>query len=119
MGEKVRFLGCVAKYTTSTALLTLQHKYPTSSPTPSTASVDVNLLLSTLKSTDTQFGEWVNVIGYVALGPVPESRVCKTSAEGARRVTVFVQAVMLWSAGSVNLGEYEKVLEERRAVARR
>jgi len=66
----------------------------------------VNILLSTLKSTDTQVGEWVNVMGYLEekdRGPRRE----KGRGRGERGDVgaVGVQAVMLWSAGS---GEYEK-----------
>lgn len=79
--------------------------------------MDVNLLLSTLKTTDTQRGEWVNVVGYV------EGRTTKSGPEGRAQkggpdkvVGVKVQAIMLWSAGDVKVEEYEKTLEERKHV---
>ena len=82
----------------------------------------MNLLLDNLKSTDTQVGEWVNVIGYVqddekATAPRNCNRVLnqKTKASGMNGRVQIVQAVMLWSAGAVKLGEYEKSLEARRA----
>ncbi len=82
--------------------------------------MNVNLLLSTLKPTDTQVGEWVNVIGYVAVPLVHHSKAeRKTTAEAAKRVTVFLQAIMLWSAGSIKLGDYERVLDECKEVGRR
>lgn len=109
----------VTKYTTSTASLMLQHNYPAVSATSTTiASVDVNLLLSTLKPTDTQVGEWVNVIGYVTSEPVFTIRA-KHRSEASKRATASVQAVMLWSAGSIKLGDYERVLSERKEVEKR
>jgi hypothetical protein len=76
--------------------------------------VDVNLLLSTMKSTDTRVGEWVNVTGYVE----EENRGLRRK-EGRGRGdrgnvgALRVQAVMLWSAGSVNLGQYETAVSRR------
>ena len=111
----------VTKYTSSTATLTLHHNYPTVSASPtSVASVDVNLLLSTLKPTDTQVGEWVNVIGYITSQPTRTAKTEPRSAsEALKWAKVFVQAVMLWSAGSIKLGEYERVLAERKDVDKR
>lgn len=110
-GTKVRFLGCITAYDTLTGALKLQHAYPacpnnpTNKACPTTAVVDVNLLLSTLKWRDIQVGGWVNVIGYVQdLG--------KGKIKG-RGSAVGVQALMLWSAGAVRLAEYEKAVEMR------
>ncbi|KAH0536736.1 hypothetical protein FGG08_006408 [Glutinoglossum americanum] len=120
--EKVRFLGCIANYTTATATLTLQHAYPSPSPHLPTAYVDVNPPLSALKPTDTQFGEWVNVIGYVTDG----SSLAGSSGGDKRgelksraRASANVQAVMLWSAGAIDVGEYERVLEDRLEAEKR
>ncbi|GKT91050.1 telomere length regulation ten1 [Colletotrichum tofieldiae] len=66
-GEKVRFLGCVTSYSTHSAVLTLEHGFPKGSNI--SASVDVQLLLGTMKSEQTQIGEWVNIVGYVTTPP--------------------------------------------------
>lgn len=125
---KVRFLGCVTNYNLSTGALTLQHAYPASlNPCPS-VQVDAKLLLENMKSADTQVGEWVNVMGYIER----EGNETPSSEGGDRNVAatdnrrqwktqkvardVKVQAVMLWSAGAVKLGEYEKNLESRMGV---
>ncbi|MCJ1265652.1 hypothetical protein MMC22_005532 [Lobaria immixta] len=116
-GAKVRFLGCVTGYTTKTGILALQHPYPPPPHRSLTAWVDVNLLLSTLKTTDTQRGEWVNIVGYVqgrTTNLRPESRARKSRPDEV--VGVKVQAIMLWSAGDVTLGEYEKALVERKHI---
>ncbi|KAL8763081.1 MAG: hypothetical protein Q9184_001041 [Pyrenodesmia sp. 2 TL-2023] len=131
-GEKVRFLGCVTHYSTVTGTITLQHAYSSTSVPQTicpTATVDVNLLLSALKSTDTQVGEWVNVLGYVQ-GLVDNDgairRVVGRVGAGLRDMNkhkverqigiVGVQAVMLWSAGGVRLADYEKAVEMRKKI---
>lgn len=86
------------------------------------AAVDVNLLLETLKCTDTQAGEWVNVMGYVQ-GPELEKGGKKSKGVGRQGgkeadegTVVKLQAVMLWSAGGLKVWEYEKSLERRKEV---
>ena len=64
-----------------------------------------------MKATDTQVGEWVNVIGYVG----KDDKALKRRKRGEAS-TVRVQAVMLWSAGSVKLGEYEEAVLRRKKV---
>ncbi|KAL9611569.1 MAG: hypothetical protein Q9167_003788 [Letrouitia subvulpina] len=102
-GEKVRFLGCVNGYDASTGTLTVHHAYPPPPHKCAVALVDVNILLSTLKSTDTQTGEWINVIGYV------QEREVELGNKEVR-----VQAIMLWSAGSIKLTDYEEAVKERK-----
>ena len=84
--------------------------------------MDVNLLLETLRREDTQVGAWVNVVGYLE-GIVKEGKRGKMreterdveaqQGDAAPVVYVRVQAIMLWSAGGVKIGEYEKALGER------
>ncbi|KAL8693580.1 MAG: hypothetical protein Q9218_001622 [Villophora microphyllina] len=95
-----------------------KHAYPSGQPTVTTAAVDVNLLLSTLKHTDTQVGEWLNVIGYVQAedGTGKRDRRDMGGQVGFRGNVAKVQAVMLWSAGGVRIGEYEKALEMRKGA---
>ena len=118
----------------------LEHARPatTAPQTTYVAVVDVNLLLATLQTTDLQVGEWVNVVGYVegkrtgstgrrgggggGGGGGGEEERGGGGGGGGRGgggsggggvIGVKVQAMMLWSAGSVNLGEYEHALIER------
>jgi len=109
-GSKVRFLGCVTKYSTKHGTLHLQHSRPTTlhkrpqkNPNVVVAVVDITLLLDTLKTTDTQTGEWVNVVGYV-----------NERFRDGSSVEVMVKALMVWSAGAINISEYEAVVEERK-----
>jgi hypothetical protein len=99
-------LDSVIKYDISSAILTLEHKYPPGSVQK--ALVDVKLLLSTLKSTDTRIGEWVNVMGYITATPSTQ----RLGTEQTKSTT-SVQAIVLWSAGSVRLEEYEKSLSDQ------
>lgn len=99
--------------------MSLEHRYPAATPNAPTACVDLNLLLSSLKSTDTQVGAWVNVMGYVTEPAALDLKERKAKVDVPKGREVFVQAIMLWSAGSINLGEYERVLKERQEVERR
>lgn len=102
----------------SAGTLYLQHAYPPGQDTLITAVVDVNLLLSTLQRTDTQVGEWQNVVGYVQAHE-DDGKWDRTDASrkaGRAGIVVQVQAVLLWSAGSLKIGEYEKALEMRKRV---
>ena len=97
----------------------------------------MNLLLENLKSTDTQVGEWLNVTGYVQHGKDNSTKVQTSHVGGVQNYTasrakgverrsakpkanrVNVQAMMLWSAGGVNLGDYERSVECRRNTEQR
>lgn len=85
------------------------------------------MILEGLEREDTQVGAWVNVLGYVE-GVLEEGKrergqgkgktgLAKRKGdrirEGPRVGRVRVRAVMLWSAGGVKIGEYERTLEER------
>lgn len=117
MGSKVRFLGCVTHYALSPGTLTLQHAYPSTSKVNVAALVDVTLLLERLRREDMEVGAWVNVIGYVEEVAKSAGRNTKggwkedSRGEGDRKVKV--KAILLWGAGGVKLGEYEKALEAR------
>ncbi|KIN06691.1 hypothetical protein OIDMADRAFT_113385 [Oidiodendron maius Zn] len=106
-GIKVRFLGCVTNYSTKTATLTLEHNYPPGNKVQ--AIVDAGLLVSSLKSDETQIGEWINVIGYIQ---APRQKLGKHSNNIHLRTEV--QAIVLWSAGPLKLDGYEKSLEQQK-----
>ncbi|PGH14034.1 hypothetical protein AJ79_03303 [Helicocarpus griseus UAMH5409] len=126
-GSKIRFLGCVSSYNLSTGHLTLEHSYPLASrPVPS-ISVDVNLLLGSLKSTDLQVGAWLNVLGYVreqfrsgmlVSTHTSSSGFSSSSTCGVAR-PLYIEAVMIFSADSVHIGEYERVLQDWEDADRR
>ncbi len=121
-GTKVRFLGCVTKYDLSTGVLKLQHAYPSAYDANVIAVVDVNLLLENLRREDIAVGAWVNIIGYVE-EMINQREQAKDldgtmGQEGISRVDmVKVQAIMLWSAGGIKIGEYERALIQRLELA--
>ena len=126
-GDKVRFLGCVTRYSISTGVLEIQHVSQLASARAVVAQVDVNVILESLKREDMEVGTWVNVVGYVQEvlkdgrreqrqeqgKAISVKKNGNCAREGPRAMMVRVHAVMLWSAGAVKIGEYEKVLEAR------
>lgn len=91
-------------YATKTSILTLEHNYPRDSRVR--ALVDVGLLVNTLKSGETQIGEWINVIGYIQ-----EPRQQKTSMLPPKPyLEIQIQAIVLWPSGPLKLDGYEKSL---------
>ena len=117
-------------YDVRSGRLHLRHDVARSSKPVVSALVDVDLLLETIASTDRSVGEWINVIGYVTRIEPPAA----AEGSGVQRSTgrpekgktgplcmtvVHVQAVMLWSAGAVQLREYEKTLQDRKDMERR
>ena len=115
---KVRFLGCVTKYDISTGVLELQHAYPTAYDITVIAVVDVNILLENVKRDDIAVGAWVNIIGYVeeVINKREKAKdLSGKTAQGAfsRVDLVKVQAIILWSAGAIKVGEYERALTQR------
>ncbi|OBT80954.1 hypothetical protein VF21_00210 [Pseudogymnoascus sp. 05NY08] len=137
VGEKVRVLGCITHYNTTTALLTLHHDSPKGNH--HAALVDLTLLLSSTPPPPTQIGEWVNVIGYITSQsapsaapsaappppPPPPARRGERSSQrrggkgergegegtkGEHRTSI--QALLLWPAGALNIQEYEEVVRD-------
>lgn len=69
-------------------------------------SVDINAVLETVTSEELRVGAWVNVLGYV--------RRSMTDGE-----TIYVEAVVVFPAGAIALGEYERILHDSMEVERR
>ncbi|KXJ90958.1 CST complex subunit Ten1 [Microdochium bolleyi] len=106
VGDKVRFLGCVAAYCTKSATLSLQHNFPHGSA--HTALVDIRLLLENLGLEHVGYGSWVHVIGYITPSTVTRLTTedeCKPSSH------TCIQAVLLWAAHDLNLPSYENALK--------
>lgn len=96
----------VTSYATASGELTLQHLFPKS--TEVQALVDVRLLLEKLTAEQTSVGEWVNIIGYINSPPSASVNVSTKRKRGLS--AVHVQALMLWSAGELDIGRYEACL---------
>lgn len=99
--------------------MTLQHSFPTDFEVK--ALVDVRLLLAKLTAEQTSVGQWVNIIGYIA--SPPPAHIEPPSKRKMEASTVHVQALMLWSAGPLDIGRYERslagVVEEQEPQERR
>ncbi|KAK2763841.1 hypothetical protein FQN54_009459 [Arachnomyces sp. PD_36] len=112
-GSKARFLGCVTNYDVQTGTLTLEHHYPHTTPKPATIPVDITLLLESIKSSDLQVGAWLNVLGYVREKEKDKNnRTTSHRASNASRESIYIEAVMVFPAGSFHIGEYERVLQD-------
>ncbi|KAK4449185.1 CST complex subunit Ten1 [Podospora aff. communis PSN243] len=108
--EKVRFLGCVTSYSTASATLRLEHQYPADRPSVC-ALVNVDLVLERLGQQQTRIGEWVNVIGYItSIHPSTDRR----KPQGHGDPMVRVQALIIWSAGSLDVQRYETSVDDLR-----
>ena len=94
----------VTSYSTASATLCLQHQCPRDAR--DRALVDVKLLLETLKTENTQTGEWVNIIGYITASSVQQD----PASANHKRAEVHVQALVLWSAGPLDIDRYEASL---------
>lgn len=109
----------VSSYSIASATLTLVHPRPeprnkyreneaSQGPSPDDRSpvralVNVDLVLARLGSEQTRVGEWVNVLGYITSVPSVGSK----PADGPKSPTVSIQALLLWSAGPVDVQRYE------------
>ncbi|CAK7234777.1 hypothetical protein SCUCBS95973_009049 [Sporothrix curviconia] len=96
-GTKVRFLGCVTAYDMAVGVLTMQHqcqRQPTAHRIEVHARVNIDLVLERLTAEQMTVGAWVNVMGYM------------TNVDDSS--DVHVQALLLWSAGPLDLQAYEQ-----------
>ncbi|KAK0719722.1 CST complex subunit Ten1 [Lasiosphaeris hirsuta] len=111
VGEKVRFLGCVLSYLTASATLMLEHRRPKDNTGPIVrVYVNVDHVLERLGAQQTRAGQWLNVIGYITAAP-PSTNARISSDHQASIVPVSIQAVLIWSAGALDVQRYEAVVE--------
>lgn len=82
-------------------MLSLFHDFPPSQ-TRHTVQIDISQLLDTIQHQDLQLGAWLNVIGYI------------TSSTSRSRSKI--QAILVWSAGAINLQQYETALVSRQTT---
>ncbi|KAJ6079812.1 hypothetical protein N7467_009565 [Penicillium canescens] len=127
--SKVRFLGCVRHYIIATGHLVLEHIYPRNKAEFGSVSVDINAVLEDLTAEELRVGTWLNVLGYVrdslppssSLSSTPESKQSGDTTTGPVTVPsrpVHVEAVVVFPAGAIALGEYERILRNSQDVER-
>ena len=77
-------------------------------------AIDICLVLETIKAEILESGCWINVIGYVRR---PDSSQRKSKRQGSESATaanaVAVQAVLLWNAGAIKVGNYEEIVSQQ------
>lgn len=105
----------VVDYEVSTGSILLEHAFPQQMlPTP-TVSVDVQLVLESIKAPDLQRCSWLNVIGYVRKSEQRRKKTSNPSADDIKRAPIpTVQAINIWSAGAIRVGDYEAALINQR-----
>jgi hypothetical protein len=101
----------VTAYSTQTAEVTLRHDYPKGKKSVE-ALVDVKLVLETLRSRQTDIGQWVHVIGYLSFLEPGVAIDAQSSSKRNRTPRVGVQALVMWVAQDLDLGIYEKTLSK-------
>jgi hypothetical protein len=102
-------------------MLTLKHHYPPESTKPAKTTVDINLLLESIKSTDIEIGAWINVLGYVTWSThANKTRVASVEKKSGKALLrrSLVKPLLIHSAGSIDVGKYEKVVADSREARR-
>ncbi|KAJ5760576.1 hypothetical protein N7520_007732 [Penicillium odoratum] len=125
--SKIRFLGCVRQYNVAIGHLILEHNYPRSKSESSTVAVDINAVLESLTAEDLRVGTWLNVLGYVRDSTTPESFSSQVDSQNLNSTVpikvasrpVYIEAVMVFPAGAIALGEYERILRHVQDVESR
>ncbi|KAJ5215083.1 hypothetical protein N7468_010762 [Penicillium chermesinum] len=132
-GSKVRFLGCVRQYNFNEGHLVLEHHYPRNKPQPSSVTVDVNAVLENMNAEQLRVGAWLNIMGYIrdantsssfTSSQMDSQSESSQSSPGAMSAgvtprPVCVEAVMVFSAGAIAVGDYERILRQAQEVEQR
>lgn len=107
------------KYDISTGHLILEHNYPRArgQKEPAAVRVDINVLLESMKAEELRVGAWLNVLGYVREYQQEERQMMMINDPNF--LSVYVEAVMIFPAGAVRVGEYERILQDSREIDRR
>ena len=74
----------------------------------------MNLVLETAKRDVAQDGVWLNVIGYVRTDSTAATRPQNEVPEGGP--LPMVQAVLIWSAGAIDVKSYEETLQQQSEI---
>ncbi|WPH01795.1 Hypothetical protein R9X50_00464800 [Acrodontium crateriforme] len=116
-GTQIRFLGCVHSYDVQTATLLLRDHYPATTSDVATAAVNVEHVLDDLDHGLSQVGAWLNVIATVVDATRLGHPFFHESDSRARLPNVtFVDASIVWSAGTIKLDQYEATVKAMQAT---
>lgn len=135
----------VANYNVTSGSLLLEHNYPVRPRPLPCIQVDIHLLGGRVSRHESQVGTWLNVFGYIRQRTVKkkqkqpkqqakvtrknkedgdndndlERRRQQNSAHNAKYTVenvVYVEAVMIRSAGALNVAEYEDTLQKSQDI---
>jgi Telomere capping, CST complex subunit len=113
-------LHSVRDYDIARGQLHVEHNYPAEIPPTRNVKVDVSLVLELAKRDAFDTGSWVNVIGYVKVSASARNKRKRSDLPDTRSTPVIVvQAIVLWAAGSLRIGEYEKALERQKEARKK
>lgn len=109
----------------------LEHHYPRNKSEPSSVTVDINAVVDDLNSELVRVGAWLNVMGYIRESDTPTSSFASSQMdlqlEGYQssptvmptKVSprpVLIEAVMVFSAGAIAVGDYERILRQSQDI---
>ena len=116
-GHTPDFCRSIVQYELAQGRVLLEHAYPkNASPIPRVWA-DASLVLETTKPSTLAEGVWINIIGYTQAPPRPSRKKNAQHLQHAD-LTASLQAVLIWDAGTVRIGDYEHTLEEQNRVQR-
>jgi hypothetical protein len=114
----------VTNYNVATGHLSLEHNYPRK--TSNVVSVDINGILEDITSEALRVGAWLNVVGYVREIETVQPTSSFSSNEDVNQPNessskvpprpVYIEAIMVFPAGAIALGEYERILRNSQNV---
>ena len=107
----------IVQYEVAKGHILLEHAYPKNISSTPQIWADITLVLETTKSITIAPGTWINVIGYIQ-APLRQSRRKTGSNTQLENEATILQAVLIWDAGAIRIGDYEHILEAQRRVER-
>lgn len=124
------------QYNVTEGHLILEHNYVRGNDEANSVPVDINPVLENITSEELRVGAWLNVLGYVRDAHSPstsfsssqlDAQSSQSSNDGSftkvqRTVAsrpVYIDAVLVFPAGAIALGEYERILRNVQDVERR
>lgn len=112
----------------------LEHHYPRTKSEASSVTVDINAVVDDLNSELVRVGAWLNVMGYIRELNTPTSSFTSSQLdsqlEGSQssltviptKVSprpVLIEAVIVFSAGAIAVGDYERILRQSQDIEQR
>ena len=107
----------VVEYEISTGCLLLEHTVQQHGLPTTQASIDVRLILESIKAYDLQRGTWLNIIGYVRKPKQWQKKMVSSNTnDGKAAAMPVVQAIIAWDAGAIKVADYEAALVSQRKM---